>query len=604
MNYTLGIEGGGTKTTAIVYDAAGVEIARALGSAANASLHSSAQIAEVFKALWRQIKSSMRGGHLEITGLCLAGVIDQRTAKKVQKAAQIAFPAGTRLVVASDLVSALYGAFGQGEGIIVIAGTGSCVFGMSKGRQSKSGGWGHILGDAGSAYWIGHHGLRKAFALYDQKDRFDSLGSRILRHLSLNTPGELVAWVKDADKSQIAQIAPEILSAAQEGHSSAVQIISEACAHIADHLRVVQTKLKSRALPVALLGGLFENRPYMSAQFARELKCRKIKADIIPAFFDGATGAALYAMSQRKSPMSGSLASPSGKSKAKSKDHQRPLVDLSAISTEERNARSVKLSSLSTRRQVELMIAEDERFLFQSLRSQSLQITRAVDLIANQLSKGGRLFYVGAGTSGRLGILDASECPPTFSVPPEMVQGIIAGGARALTTAVEGAEDESIPGQQAVIDRGIGVRDVVCGIAASGRTPYVWGALQAACKLRAKTIILSCNPKMRGAEPLKPDVSIHLPTGPETLTGSTRLRAGTATKLVLNMLTTLAMVRIGKVMSNYMIDVSPTNEKLKARAIAIVSQIAPCGVQEAFEALQAEEWILRKALARIGSKPE
>jgi N-acetylmuramic acid 6-phosphate etherase len=225
------------------------------------------------------------------------------------------------------------------------------------------------------------------------------------------------------------------------------------------------------------------------------------------------------------------------------------------------------------------------------LRKNKLAIARAIDDIVHAFQRGGRLFYIGAGTSGRLGVLDASECPPTFSTDPEMVQAIIAGGALALHTAVEGAEDDPVAGAEALRVRNVGRHDVVIGIAASGSTPFVLGALDVAKRKGAKTFLLCFSP---------PRSKVHTPlyfqTGPETITGSTRLKAGTATKLVLNMLTTISMVRLGKVVSNLMVDVKPTNEKLCARACRIVAILKRCSEEEARERLSRSHWNVKKAL--------
>jgi len=596
MAYIIGIEGGGTKTSAVLIGADGKEIARASAGPANASLHDPGSLVTAFRSIALTFKKLIPAKAPLLIGLCIAGVIDTATREKVRKAAQTVFGAQTRLMIDNDLVSAVFAAFGQGEGVIALAGTGSCVFGMKGSQKTKAGGWGHLLGDSGSAYWIGHQALRKVFEVYDEQEKVDALGVRILRVLSMNSPRELISWGQGADKAQIAQLAPEVFAAAADKNLPALQITGAAASDFARNIGIVQKKLKIKGpFPVALIGGLFENRPLLRKLLLTELKKQKIPAQIIQVKYDGATGAALFAAGK-----TGNISSPSPVKGGKG-GTAMPLVDLSKIATEDRNPRTVKLSEVSTRKQVEMMIAEDERFLFTALRCESAQIAEAIDIIAGKLRKGGRLFYVGAGTSGRLGILDASECPPTFSAPPQMVQGIIAGGARAITTGIEGAEDNRQAGEEVMKARGITSKDVVCGIAASGRTPYVWAALAQARKLRAKTIMISCNPKMRGEEPFRPDVSIHLATGPETLTGSTRLRSGTATKLVLNMLTTLSMVKIGKVISNYMIDVAPTNEKLKARAIRTVSQIAGCPAQIAFEALTARKWNLREALKKIGA---
>ena len=230
------------------------------------------------------------------------------------------------------------------------------------------------------------------------------------------------------------------------------------------------------------------------------------------------------------------------------------------------------LDRLSIQDAVDLMLNEDRR-IPDALAAARVSIARAVALVTRAFTRGGRLFYVGAGTSGRLGVLDASECPPTFRTPPDQVQGIIAGGQRALWSAVEGAEDDAPAGGRAVASRGVGANDVVVGIAASGRTPFVWGALHEAKRRGASTILLCFNPALAVPRRNRPTLVIAPDVGPEILTGSTRLKAGTATKIVLNVLTTLAMVRIGKVRSNLMIDVNASNAKLRDRAVRILREL-------------------------------
>ena len=206
---------------------------------------------------------------------------------------------------------------------------------------------------------------------------------------------------------------------------------------------------------------------------------------------------------------------------------------------------------------------------------------------------------MGAGTSGRLGVLDASECPPTFRVPPEKVQGIIAGGQGAIWRSVEGAEDDVIAGIEAIHNRGVNKRDTVVGIATSGRTPFVWGALRAAKKRGAKTVFLCFNPHLDIPAASMPDVLIAPEVGPEVLTGSTRLKSGTATKVILNMFTTLAMVRIGKVISNLMVDMNASNKKLRERAVRIVQAITGKDSTAAIGALEKSRWVVKDACQRL-----
>lgn len=225
------------------------------------------------------------------------------------------------------------------------------------------------------------------------------------------------------------------------------------------------------------------------------------------------------------------------------------------------------------------------------------QIEQVVEAVVDAFSKGGRLFYVGAGTSGRLGVLDASECPPTFGVPPEQVQGIIAGGDAALRRSSEETEDRREYGEHDIAEAGVGPNDVVVGIAASGRTPYVVGALQEARRRGATTVGLVCNPD---AELVRwADLSIAPIVGPEVLMGSTRMKAGTAQKLVLNMISTTAMIRSGKVYSNLMVDLQASNEKLKVRALRIIQLATGCSRDEAEEAFRATGGRAKPAIVMI-----
>jgi N-acetylmuramic acid 6-phosphate etherase len=256
------------------------------------------------------------------------------------------------------------------------------------------------------------------------------------------------------------------------------------------------------------------------------------------------------------------------------------------------------LDRMPVRDAVRLMLREEAK-VPRILERESARLSRAVRLIASQLRRGGRLFYVGAGTSGRLGILDASECPPTFRTPPDQVQGIIAGGPRAITQAVEGAEDDEAAGRQSVRERNVGPRDVVVGIAASGNTPFVWGALVEAKNRGTQTVLVCFNPQVRIRAGAKPDVVIRPSLGPEVLTGSTRLKAGTATKLVLNIFSTLSMVQLGKVASNLMVDLNPSNVKLRSRAVRITQALTGCTDAEAHRALESAGWVVKAAVARL-----
>ena len=258
------------------------------------------------------------------------------------------------------------------------------------------------------------------------------------------------------------------------------------------------------------------------------------------------------------------------------------LQQLNQLITEQRNPNSMQLDSLSAQELVALINREDQQVAL-AVEKCLPQIASAVEKIVAAFERGGRLVYVGAGTSGRLGVLDASECPPTYGVKPEMVVGLIAGGDHALRHPIEGAEDNVQQGQADLEEIDFSARDVLVGIAASGRTPYVLGALNYAKQLGATTVSIASNPKSKMAEVA--DIAIETVVGPEVLTGSSRMKSGTVQKLVLNMLTTASMVLIGKCYQNLMVDVQASNKKLKARALKIVMEATECDNEAAANVL-------------------
>jgi N-acetylmuramic acid 6-phosphate etherase len=268
-------------------------------------------------------------------------------------------------------------------------------------------------------------------------------------------------------------------------------------------------------------------------------------------------------------------------------------VNLGELLTEQPNPASEQIDTLPTEEMLRVINVEDRR-VPEAVAKELPRIALAVDAISERLRHGGRLFYIGAGTSGRLGVLDASECPPTFNVPADLVQGIIAGGEAALARATEASEDDPEAGARDLAARGFGPGDVLVGIAASGRTPYVLGAIRRARELGAVTIGISCTP---GSD-LSRDVAIPIAplVGPEVIAGSTRMKAGTATKLVLNMLSTGAMIRLGHVYGNLMVNVQPKNEKLLARARRIVAHAASVGEPEAARLLEEAGGVVRVAI--------
>jgi N-acetylmuramic acid 6-phosphate etherase len=264
--------------------------------------------------------------------------------------------------------------------------------------------------------------------------------------------------------------------------------------------------------------------------------------------------------------------------------------------TEAQNPASAEIDMKSTREILEIINDEDQK-VPGIVRKEIPYIAQAVDLLVETFKKGGRLFYIGAGSSGRLGVLDAAECPPTYGTPPEMVQGIIAGGEKALVSAQEGSEDQRDQGIKDLLDRGFTKDDVLCGIAASFRTPYVLGALEKAREMGAKTIFVTCNPREKITVPV--DIAICPVVGPEVVMGSTRMKAGTATKLVLNMLTTASMIRMGKVFGNMMVDLMMTSRKLEERSKRTVMIVTGVDYATAEKVLKEANGHVKTALVMI-----
>lgn len=272
------------------------------------------------------------------------------------------------------------------------------------------------------------------------------------------------------------------------------------------------------------------------------------------------------------------------------------MTKLTNLITEKRNDNTTNIDNMSTMAILEAINSEDMTVAM-SVQQALPQVGKTVDAVNRALERGGKLFYVGAGTSGRIGILDAVECPPTFSTPPDTVQAVMAGGIQAIEKAVEGAEDDEELAANDMRERNVTELDVVMGIAASGRTPYVIGALKYARELGATTVGLSNNEQAEISN--HSDISIEVLTGPEALTGSTRLKAATAQKMVLNMVTTASMIKSGKIFENLMVDLKVSNKKLEERAKSIVTTITDATYEKATEILEATGYEVKPAIVMI-----
>ena len=573
----LGVEGGGTKTGWVLVERDGQEL-RILDQgklpSSNFRLATPDRLRAIFSELPKQIDRA---------GIFLAGCGTAEDRQSLANLCAEIWP-GAKITTGSDRDSGLAAALGHGDGIVVNAGSGSFVSGRRGDKIENAGGWGHILGDAGGGYFLSIQALRLILREYDLHRGEVQFTTKVLQALSLNNLDELVRWAQTADKMEIAMLAPIVFEAASSGDVRVVEIIEEGARCLSEYVEVVATRLRLLAPKVILLGGLFQRDSIYTHAFRRRLKKNLPDARVATAERAPELGAAWLA------------AEMSDPATVRTLSGQDEIDSLAAALTEQRNPRSENLEKMSACNLVELFV-DEEKFVQEALRGAIGDLARAIEMVAGALRKRGRLFYVGAGSSGRIGVLDASEIPPTFGASSDLVQGIIAGGVRALYRSVEGAEDEESIGALAMTERAIKNVDVVIGITASGRTPFVLGALAGARSLGAKIILLTCNPE----RPVSVDVdlAIHLPVGPEILTGSTRLKAGTATKVALNIISTGAMVTLGNVRGNLMIDLHASSTKLRDRAVRVVAELANCNYQSARERLETNGWNLRAVIDKI-----
>lgn len=601
----LGIECGGTRTVALLVGSAGRALKRGEFGPANLRLMDDEKLARHF----RRIKAAFSAP--DSLGIGMAGARTESDWGRIRKAAAKVWK-GVPCLATNDLETALAAGAAKSRSpsarppvarILVLSGTGSCCYGRNlDGETRKLGGWGHLLGDKGSGFEIGMRALKAIVYYRDLDGRWTTLGKRVLRALNLNEPDELIDWVRDAPKDDVAALAPEVFASSAKRDSIASDILTGASSSLAKDAVCCAKGLaaKGGVVEFVFAGSVLLKQRGFAKQVEAKIRERWPSAVCAPLKLESVRGAIELARSNASAEGVGrSTVSVAGGGR---EDSGKPWDTklLAGTLTEQRHPRSMRLDRMTIGAAIDLMLSEDET-LPAAIHKERAKIAWVVRRIADAFSSGGRLFYVGAGTSGRLGVLDASECPPTFRADPEMVQGIIAGGARAIANPVEGAEDDPDAGARSIQFRGVTRKDVVVGIAASGRTPFVWGALWEAKEIGAATALVCFNPELKIARKDRPDRIIAPDIGPEILTGSTRLKSGTATKLILNMLTTLAMVRIGKVVSNLMVDVKPSNVKLRDRAGRIVREITGCDAKTARAALTRTKWDVKRACESLES---
>ena len=493
---------------------------------------------------------------------------------------------GVPLALDNDAIIALVAAAGRPFGVVEICGTGSIGYGLNaEGGRVRCGGWGHRL-DQGSGYAIGRQVLVAIGRAIDTVTLPTTLTNRVLTRLGLSSPTDLIGWMYDLGRTipDIAALAAEAVGATETKmpDMAATAILVAAADGLAEDAITIARQLgfvaSAQPFPLVMSGSLFTYSSILRTQFISAVQAVAPNAVPLADAHDAALGAAALALAHI----------------GDSWPEQSPwVVNSGRRITEQRNLLTMHIAQQSTRDLLQVMNILDRRI--PTVVERELDgLATLIDAVAERFQRGGRLIMLGAGTSGRLAVLDAVECRPTFGVTADQVIGLIAGGEAALTHSIEGAEDDESAGRLALAGLNISANDSVIGIAASGTTPFVIGALKAARErgaLSGAIVNVPGSPIAALAEH-----AIHLPVGPEVIMGSTRLRAGTAVKLVLNMLTTGVMVRANRTFGNLMTDMQSSNLKLQGRARVIVSEATGVSDQRAAELLAASDGEIKTAI--------
>lgn len=561
MAFWIAFDGGATRTRAGLYDEYGHLLDEATGPASHA-LHLGAagcaeQLAEIATP-WVDKHGAPEAVAAGVAGCATPHVRDAVARELVARLdAEVVF-------VSDDIRPTLYASARNRAAVAAISGTGSSVVGKTAdGRSALVGARGAVFGDPGGAYGVAETALRRAALSVDGLAEGGRLADDLIRATGVTDFSEMPAWGVAASKGQIADLARVVADAADAGDRVARDILRDQARQLADQTAVAIERVVEGAPPrVYYLGGFIEQVAAFREAFVQSVVerapgclpeppgCRGHQAmfEVIRGgrFPDGFPGSRF----------------------------EREAASPALPPTEQRLAVGRTLDARDAAGIVALMNEEDAK-LAGIVRAEASRIARVVEWAAASLSGDGRLIYAGAGTSGRLGVLDASECPPTFGVDPSRVVGLIAGGDYALRHSVEGAEDDADQGARDLqaLDPPLGPDDTLVGIAASGTTPYVLGGLAHARSVGARAALLCCNPACRRDPRLADALVIALATGPEALTGSTRLKAGTATKMALNMVSTGALTLAGYVYQGLMVEVRPVNAKLRLRAIRITAAL-------------------------------
>jgi N-acetylmuramic acid 6-phosphate etherase len=579
--WTLALEGGATHTHAALYTPEGTLHATADAGPCNPVAYGMPRALQAATDALRPLLAHTDTPLTLTAGI--AGAFDPPLRRELAQALA-ALPGIARAIVATDVHPILLANANGDPAILVVAGTGSNVIAVQDRHWIQVGGRGALLGDDGSAYAIATEALRMAAAFTDGLAPATRLAETLPAALGLKHFEETVRWSMRATKADIAALAATVLHDADTGDGMARRIVQEQAQRLVRHIAIAHRRIGQPAgCAIFTIGGLLEHHSLFAETFHDDLQ-RTLGITARIPHLRGHAAIRKLALCDTLPPWA--------------ECHHAENTPRLAPTEQPPTGRT--LDQMTPREIVETMCAAD-RALPDAVARQSETIAHAIEDAARAIANGGRLIYLGAGTSGRLGVLDASECPPTFGIPADRVIGIMAGGDHALRYSVEGAEDDQAQARRDLDALQLTSDDFVLGIAASGTTPYVLAGLDHAQKHNATTALLCCNPDAQAPV----DHLIRIDSGPEVLAGSTRLKAGTATKLVLNILSTGAMARAGYILDGLMIVMIPGNAKLRARAARIVAQIARVSENSARESLNCCAFNIAQAIlhARDGLTP-
>ena len=598
QQFLIAADGGGTKTEFVLFSTDGRIIRRLVADGSNPHARGLETACSILSSGFRTLSAASGGIPVRFFYAGVAGALSSNAAAKMTAALA---PRHAGVAVESDIVNVIFSARRPGKCVAAIAGTGSAVFGYDGNALVRAGGWGYLLDTAGGGFDIGRDVLRLCLEADERPEGTplplviaaeERLGGRAIDHLD---------DIYSGGPSFVASFARDAFERARRGDDLARRIVRKAAARLAELALAVRGRCDCGDVLIAS-GGLLKSRDVLLPMLDEALGGRlRVEAPDLPPIFGACRRALVLAglaageeFEARFRATYATDGTPGGAAISAAADKPNPQpAAANTAATEGRNLRASRLDEMDVVSMLRLLNDENARSV-EAVAGALGGVARAVETVVAAFSAGGHLLYVGAGTSGRLAVLDASECPPTFGVSPEVVVANIAGGEGAFFRAVEGAEDDAAAGRTALLARRPEPRDVVMGVSASGNAAYVAGALEAAREAGCRTISLSSNRDCRIARIA--DIAVFTDTGPEVVAGSTRLKAGNAQKMVLNAITTCAMVLTGKVKGNLMVNLRPSNEKLKRRMVGIVAQLACVGPERAGALLEAAGFDIRRAV--------